>query len=357
MFSARKAGKTINDFPEEEFKMINKILVEACVKAFKTILERENVPYVIKDDEESSYFFHLWEDADEERDLAYRQAEPAMERIASHEPYIFETGGEPLSIRLNYLDRRLERDSFGEIMLERPDLDWRFAISVKSDARILSALPVADRELDMDQDRIMNSFNAIDDFGDRIFGIPCSNDYFDDMNEILLNIAPRDNENWSELVKDDSFVYGKLITPMLKAMGREFPRIFKFHPEAPQKLFDYFYGQMDYYFIKPINELKVTRIGCVNARGYLGRMPGNRNLKTPKTGFPSELYDVRMATGKYGEVSRDTLQLAFDGGWSLCITMYPVYDKYGELGFDLQVFIPVTPFGSYRDQVDWLPEA
>ena len=109
MFSAIKADQKAYVFLREEFKMINTILVEACVKAFKTILERENVPYIIKDDEESSYFFHLWEDADEVRNLAYRQAAPAMERIASHEPYIFETGGEPLCIRLNYLDRRLER--------------------------------------------------------------------------------------------------------------------------------------------------------------------------------------------------------------------------------------------------------
>ena len=201
--------------------MINKILVEACVKAFKNIFEREGVPYVIQDDEEASYFFHLWEDTDEEKDLAYRQAAPAMERIASHEPFIFETEGEPLRIRLNYLDRKLERDSFGEIMLERPDLDWRFAISVKNDAKILSALPVADRELDMNKDEIRNSFNAIDDFGDRIFGIPCSNDYFDDVNDILLNIAPRDSENWAELIKDEHFVYGSLITPMLRAIGRE----------------------------------------------------------------------------------------------------------------------------------------
>ncbi len=337
--------------------MINKILVEACVKSFKTILDRENVPYVIRDDEEAQFFFNLWEESEEERDLAYRQAFPAIERIVSHEQYIFETKGEPLVIRLNYLDRRLERDSFGEILLERPDLDWRFALSVKSDAKILSALPVADRELEMNKQEIKGSFNAIDDFGERILGVPCSNDYFDDMNEILLNIAPHDSENWSELVKDERFVYGSLITPMLKALGREFPRVLKFHPEGPQKLFDYFYGKIDYYFIKPISELEVTRIGCVNSRGYLGRMPGNTNLKTPKVRFPSELLDVRFATGPFGEISRDTLQLAFDGGWSMCITMYPVYDTYGELGFDLQVYLPVTPFGSYRDQVDWATEA
>ena len=52
--------------------MINTILVEACVKAFKTILERENVPYFIKDDEEAQYFFKLWEETDKEKDLAYR---------------------------------------------------------------------------------------------------------------------------------------------------------------------------------------------------------------------------------------------------------------------------------------------
>ncbi|MDO5139543.1 MAG: HaeIII family restriction endonuclease [Oscillospiraceae bacterium] len=337
--------------------MINKILVEACVKAFKNRFEREGVPYIIKDDEESQYFFQLWEETDEEKELAYRQAAPAIERIVEHEPYIFETAGEPLCIRLNYLDRKLERDSFGEIMLERADLDWRFAISVKSDARILTALPIADRELEMQKDEIRNSFNEIDDFGERIFGIPCSNEYFDDMNEILLNIAPRDSENWSELIKDDSFVYGKLITPMLKAIGREFPRILKFHPEAPQKLFDYFYGKMDYYYIKPIDEMKVTRIGSVNSRGYLGRIPDNTNLKTPKVRFPSDLLEVRFATGKYSEICRDTLQLSFDGGWSICINVYPVYNTYGELGFDLMVYLPRTPFGSYRDQVDWAPEA
>ena len=347
-------ARNVYGFLKEDFKMINKILVEACVKAFKNIFEREGVPYVIKDDEESHYFYQLWKDTDEAKDLAYRQAAPAIERIVTHEPFIFETAGEPLVIRLNYLDRKLERDSFGEILIERPDLDWRFAISVKSDAKILSAIPLADRELDMLR---KNSYNGIDDFGDRIFGIPCSNEYFDDMNEIMLNIAPRDSENWAELVKDESFVYGTLITPMLRTISRELPRLLKFHPEAPQRMFDYFYGKIDYYFIKPVEELKVTRIGCVNARGYLGQIPDNKNLKTPKTGFPTELLDVRLATGKYGEISRDTLQLNFDGGWAICFTLFPVYDKYGEFGFNIQVYLPVTPFGSYRDQVDWEPEA
>ena len=337
--------------------MINKILVEATVKAFKTILEREGVPYEIRDDEESKFFKHLWEDTDENVELAYRQALPAAERIAEHEPFIFIKDGDPLVIRLNFLDRELERDSFGEVLLERADIDWRFAISVKSDAKILTSMDIADRELDMSKDdEIKNSFNAIEDFGDRIFGVPCSNDYFDEMNDILLNIAPHDRDNWADLVRDDEFVYGKLITPMLGAIGREMPRIFKFHPEAPQKLFDYFYGKLDYYFINPVKEVKATRIGAVNARGQLGRMPNNTNLKVPRVRYPSELLEVRFATGPHGEMSKDTIQLSFDGGWALCITLNPEYDTYGELGFDLKVYLPVTPFGSYRDQVPWIAE-
>ena len=87
--------------------MINKILVEATVKAFKTILEREGVPYDIRSDAESKYFMQLWEDTDEDRNLAFRQAMPAVERIASKEPYLFLKDGDPLVIRLNYLDREL----------------------------------------------------------------------------------------------------------------------------------------------------------------------------------------------------------------------------------------------------------
>lgn len=334
--------------------MINKILVEATIKAFKNILDREGLPYDIRNDEESRFFMRLWEETEEDRDRAYIQAAPAVERIVAHEPYLFIKDGDPLLIRINYLDRKLERDSFGEIMIERPDLDWRFAISVKSDAKILTSMDLADRELDMsNDDEIKNSFNAIEDFGNRIFSVPCSNEYFNEMNDILLNIAPHDKDSWSDLIKNDDFVYGKLITPMLRAMGREMPRIFKYHPEAPQKLFDYFYGKLDYYFINPIEEVKATRIGCVNARGQLGRMPNNSNLMVPRVRYPSELLDVRFATGQYGELSRDTLQLSFDGGWSLCIVINPVYDTYGELGFDLRVYLPVTPYGSYRDQVAW----
>ena len=331
--------------------MINKMLVAATMKAFEEVFEADSVPYTVRDDEETRIYRKLWDESDEKEEYL-RKAAPAVRKIASKEPYIFETGGEPICIRLNYLDRDLD-DSFGDIMLERSDLDWRFAMSVKNDAQIIATLPVADREVEQPG----GEFNSIDDFGDRIFGIPCSNDYFTDMNEILLNIKPHDDENWAELVKDEKFIYDSIITPMISAVGREMPRICKGHPEAPQKFIDYFYRKIDYYFIFPIDEVQVTRIGAVNAHGGLGRMPGNPNYLVPRVDPPSKLLDVRFGKGAYGELSKDTLQLNFDGGWSVCITISPEYDTYGELGFNLKVYLPVTPFGSYRDQVDWDPEA
>ena len=335
--------------------MINTILAAATLKAFEDIFEANDIPYELEDNEAYEGYMRVWEGSDK-KDLAYRQARPAVERIVSREPYIFEKAGAPLMIRFNDQNRKME-DSFGEILLERADLDWRFAISVKVDANIIATMPVAGRDMALFMNKVDNMFNEIDDFGDRIFGVPCSNEYFDDMNEILLKIEPHDRENWKELLKDDSFVYDTLITPMLEAFGREMPRICKDHPEAPQKLIEYFYRKIDYYFIYPIDQLKLTRIGAVNAHGDLGRMPGNPNHNTPIVKYPTQLLDVRFSGGKYGEISKDTIRLAFDGGWSLCVTIRPVHDRMKGRSFELKVYMPVTPFGSYRDQVDWDPEA
>ena len=336
--------------------MINSLLVAASLKSIEEILDDRGIPYKLEENSAYKGYKELWERS-EEKDFVLRQARPAIKRIFSKEPYVFKSDGDPLYIRFNDAKRRLKKDSFGEILLERADKDWRISLSVKSDAKVLATMPVADRDMDVFMNRVMNAFNEIDDFGDRIFGIPCSQQYFLDMNAILSRFEPYDKQRWSELRRDDPFVYSTLITPMLKAIGDEIPRICKDHPEAPQRLIDYFYGKIDYYYINPIDEVQVTRIGAVNSRRGLGRIPNNTNLFTPQVKFPTQLLDVRFANGRYGELSQDTIQFSFDGGWSVCLTIVPGSDEADERSFALNVYLPVTPFGSYRDQVDWEPEA
>jgi len=332
--------------------MINKEYVAATLQAFEDILAAKGVPFEVRDDEETKIYREIWDEC-AERESVLKKIRPAIERIASKEPFLFETEGEPLCIRLNYLNRKLERDSFGEILLERPDINWRFSISIKSDADVLSSMPVADRDYTRYGSGDVSVANEIDDFGDRIFGVPCSNEYFDDVNDVLMKIEPLDRETWRRLLADEKFAQEKLITPMLRAIGFEMPRIFKYHPEAPQKLIDYFYGRIDYYFIKPIDELEITRIGAVNAHGGLGCMPANSNHTIPMVRLPNDLLDVRFATGKYGEISNNTIQFSFDGGWAVCFRIVVEDDpKYGR-EFKMRVYLPVTPFGSYRDQVAW----
>ena len=335
--------------------MINSLLVTGTAMAFEEVLNERSIPYELVDDEESKEYNKIWEEAsNEEQKLVYRQALPAVKRIAEHEPYLFfEDGGAPLRIRFNYPERRLHEDSFGELLLERPDIDWHISISVKNDATVISALPVADRTRNVKDGRVINIFNEIDDFGERIFSVPCSNDYFNDVNKILLTFEPLKTAEWMEMVKDESFLYGKLITPMLKAIADEMPRIVRYHPEAPQKLIDYFYGRYDYYFLNPIAGLEVTRIGAVNCHGDLGRIPGSHNYLTNRIKYPTELLDVRFATGKSGEILKDTVKYTFDGGWELCMKLQLEEDHLDDRNFSLNVYLPATPFGSYRDQVAW----
>jgi hypothetical protein len=91
--------------------MINKLLVGATLKAFEDILTAEGVPFSVRDDEETRLFREHY-DGSADKDLAYRQARPAVARIVSKEPYIFEKAGEPLVIRLNFLTREFKRYSF-----------------------------------------------------------------------------------------------------------------------------------------------------------------------------------------------------------------------------------------------------
>ena len=334
--------------------MINELLVAASAWSLESILQDRGVKYEFRDDEEYRYFLDVWDKAPgKDKKHADIQARPAVKRIASKEPYLFLKEDSPLCVRFNYLERTLEKDSFGEILIERPEMDWHISISVKSDANVLSSMKVADRSAQTRADNFVSRFNEIDDFGERIFGVPCSNDYFMDMNEVLTAFEPYDKETWMELLNEDDFLYGKLIGPMLRALGSEIPRICANHPEAPQKMFEFFYGKYDYYFFKPIPELKLTRIGSVNAHGGLGCMPNNTNHTIQQVKYPTQLLDVRLATGKYGEICKDTIQFAFDGGWSLCIRLYMDEKHIGERNFMVNVYMPVTPFGSYRDQVDW----
>ena len=331
--------------------MINSILVGATLKAFQEILDAKGVPYEVEDGEEYREYMRIWEET-AKQDTALRQARPAVRRVVEREPYLFVADGDPLMFRFNDKRRRM-KDSFAEILLERADKDWHIAISLKYNANIVATMPVAGRDLDMYMNKAEGMFNEIDDFGSRIFGVPCSNDYFDEMNDILLKIEPHDRESWRDFLKEEDFIYDTLITPMLRAIGKEIPRICKDHPEAPQRLIDYFYAKIDYYFFRPIDQKQVTRIGAVNSHGDLGRIPDNDNYYTPVVKFPTQLLDVRFANGSYGELSKDTLQITFDGGWSVCIKIRPSQDRSKGRSFELFVYLPVTPFGSYRDQVEW----
>ena len=337
--------------------MINYLLVSASLKAVEDILQDNKLPYEIFKDEASDMYIEMWDKADEaQKALKMRQARPAIERILHKEPFFFKKGSEPLVIKFNDASRKM-KDSFGEMLLERADQDWHIAFSIKNDARIIASAAVADRQDAEYEDHAVNVYNVIDDFGDRIFGVPCSNEYFQDMNSILEQISHNGREVWAERLKDDDFAYTHLITPMLSAISREIPRICKDHPEAPKKLLDFFYSKYDYYFFNPIDELEVTRIGAINVHHGLGRIPNNKNHYTATVDFPTQLLDVRFATGPHGEISKDTIQLSFDGGWAVCLTVIRNEDeKYGRF-FAINAYLPVTPFGSYRDQVAWEPEA
>ena len=69
--------------------MINNLLVIGTAIAFEEVLKERSIPYELVDDDETRGFKAIWESADDkDKQLVYRQALPAVRRIAEHEPYL-----------------------------------------------------------------------------------------------------------------------------------------------------------------------------------------------------------------------------------------------------------------------------
>ena len=80
--------------------MVNNLLVVASIKALEDILVANDIPFGVENSEAYKSYLWVWDRSDQKQ-LALRQAEPAIQRIISKEPYVFKTGGDPLFIRVN----------------------------------------------------------------------------------------------------------------------------------------------------------------------------------------------------------------------------------------------------------------
>lgn len=256
------------------------------------------------------------------QDILKQSANAAVTTIFDIEPMITEQSGDILTLKLQTDDEGKKGD-VRDILILRSDIRWEIGISIKHN------------HFAVKHSRLAKSL----DFGNKWFGIPCSNTYWMETKPIFDNLAQQQlaGKKWSELPSKGETIY----LPILKAFVDEINRSNTANAEVPKKMVEYLLGEFDFYKIISIDSKRITQIQTYNLRGNL-----NKSSKTtkPKIVIPRAYLPTRIVSLCFKPNSTNTVEMYMDGGWQFSFRIHNASTKVEtSLKFDIQIVgMPAT---------------
>ncbi|QQY79256.1 HaeIII restriction endonuclease [Keratinibaculum paraultunense] len=186
------------------------------------------------------------------------------------------------------------------------------------------------------------------DFGESWFNIPCSQEYFDNINPLFEELRKMRKKGmfWRELEdKEDRFY-----VPLLNAFIEELKRLDEENPdEIPKRLLSYLLGKNDFYKVIMIDRRKVTKIQAFSMYGTLNQNAGKvcPQVKLPILNMPSRFYDISFKPD-----SKNTILVVADGGWTISMRIHNASSRIEpSLKFDVQLV--GVPHSLYTHHESW----
>jgi len=275
--------------------------------------------------ENSSFYaaHRAWEaiDADSHNSLTI-SAKAAVATLFDMEPMILEDDGDGLDLYIQP-DTKGELGDVRDIIISRRDVCWEIGLSIKHNHFAVKHSRLG-RQLD---------------FGDRWFGIPCSDQYWNDIAPIFNYLVneKKSGKKWSELPNKENDVY----VPLLNAFVAEVSRANTEHCDVPQKMVEYLLGEFDFYKVISIDNKKVTQIQTYNLRGTLNKAS---NKNKPKILVPVSALPTRIVSLDFKPESNNTVELYMDRGWQFSFRIHNASTLVeSSLKFDIQIIgMPAT---------------
>jgi len=183
------------------------------------------------------------------------------------------------------------------------------------------------------------------DFGEKWLGVPCSQNYFDEIKPIfnmLANLKAIDKSTkWTSIENMHQVVY----IPILNAFRKELLRLDKENPNiVAENLVQYLIGNEDFY--KVIKGKKKVEIQAYNLSGTLNLPFENIKPKAriPKLKLPSRLIEI-----VYQDNSTTTLLVSLNEGWQISFRIHNASSRVEpSLKFDINlVSAPHTLFTNH----------
>lgn len=240
----------------------------------------------------------------------------AVTKIVALEPRMIEKGEDVLDLLIQ-ADEKGENGDVRDILIIRNHIHWEIGLSLKHNHFAVKHSRLSDRL----------------DFGNKWYGIPCSQNYWDDIRPIFsyLHACQKKHLKFRDLPDKDKNVY----VPLLKAFIYEIQRQYSKHKNIPSKLVEYLLGEYDFYKIISIDKERMTQIQSYNLHGTLGMSSQIQKptMIIPIASLPTRIVNLDFVPGK-----QNTVELYMDGGWQFSFRIHNAKtDVEPSLKFDIQL--------------------
>lgn len=257
----------------------------------------------------------------DKRELFAISADAAVGAILELEPRMEEDYDDELLFEFQK-DEAGENGDVRDIVIHRDAIDWEVGLSIKHNHAAVKH----------------SRLSHVLDFGNEWYGIPCSNDYWDEINPVfaMLNNEKDRGTNWSDLDDKEGDVY----IPLLNAFLREVERAYNGDPDVAVRMFEYLVGVKDYHKIVSEDKKNLTLIHTFNLHGTLNQ-PSQVKVSAfdvPIAELPTEIIHMRFKRN-----SNTTVEIYMDNGWAFSFRIHSASTHIQHsLKFDVQ-FISTPP--------------
>lgn len=191
------------------------------------------------------------------------------------------------------------------------------------------------------------------DFGKEWFGVPCSKQYFSEVNPLFTELKELRDEGrrlgkeylWADIENKSERYY----IPILNAFIKELKRIDEENPNIPAALINYLIGRNDFYKIITDDRHRTTRVEAVNISGTLNR-PSEKHksiVDVARLKLPSRFYHVGIKPD-----SDTTLEVVCDEGWNISMRIHSAKSTVEpSLKFDVKLI--ALPQSLYAQVEPW----
>jgi len=283
------------------------ICLHSLHSAIKTIRPAEIVHNSSYDAAENA-----WQTLDANEQALYTlSARSTIDTIFAMEPNIVEQSDDILKLYIQ-TDKHGEEADVRDIIIERKDIMWEIGLSIKH-----NHMAVKHSRLSKDID-----------FGDKWYGVSCSQQYWNDVNGVFSLLAKEKAKG--SYFRDMDSKEDQVYVPLLNAFVKEVKASIEKDTSVPRKLVEYLLSKYDFYKVISIDSKRITSIQSFNMYGTLNQASKVKEpeIVVPVINLPTELLFIG-----FKKSSKTTVLLSFDN-----FRIHNAEDKVNtSLKFDIQI--------------------